>query len=237
MQFNQPLKQGTLRKRYKRFLADIDFGDPDITTVHCPNTGAMTGCAEPGFTVWCSQSDNPKRKYPMTWELSRNQQGHWIVINTQRANAIAGELLNSQGIAELERIVNWRSEQKYGAQNSRIDWLGEGPDNSLCFVEVKSVTLADNQQGYFPDTVSTRGQKHLQELIHVRQQGHRAAILFVVMHSAIEQVAPAAHIDPKYAQLCIDAADNGVEFYAYKATIDATKIELTRQLKVNLQQT
>ncbi|WP_404400266.1 DNA/RNA nuclease SfsA [Idiomarina seosinensis] len=237
MQFHRPLQRGILRKRYKRFLADIDFGNTDITTVHCPNTGAMTGCAEPGFEVWCSTSDNPKRKYAMTWELSRNQQGHWIVINTQRANALAGELLNNQHIKELEGLVNWRAEQKYGAQNSRIDWLGENPNGNLCFVEVKSVTLAENQQGYFPDTVSTRAQKHLQELILARQQGHRAVILFVVMHSAIDQVTPAAHIDPKYAQLCNQAAAAGVEFYAYKVSIDPEQIKLDRQIKVCLKQT
>ncbi|MGM0525031.1 MAG: DNA/RNA nuclease SfsA [Pseudomonadota bacterium] len=234
MQFNKPLKRGVLRKRYKRFLADIDFGDDHITTVHCPNTGAMTGCAEPGYEVWCSNSQNPKRKYQHTWELARDFNNHWIVVNTQRANTIAGEVLQQHTLSALADITDWRAEQKYGEQNSRIDWLGTCADGSHCFVEVKSVTLAEGDRGYFPDAVSTRGQKHLQELIQMRQQGHRAVLLFLVMHSAIERVSPAAHIDPKYAQLCREAAAAGVEFYAVKSSINEQQLTVDRPLHVNL---
>lgn len=233
MQFNKPLKRGVLLKRYKRFLADVDFGDGHITTVHCPNTGAMTGCAEPEFTVYCSESDNPKRKYRFTWELAQNHQQQWIVINTQRANRVAGEALASGLLAPLANIENWQAEQKYGAQNSRIDWLGEDGQKS-CFVEVKSVTLAEQNTGYFPDAVSTRGQKHLQELMEMRQQGHRAVLLFMVMHEGIEQVEPAAHIDAKYADLCQQAARQGVEFYALKANIDAHSVAPDQALPVRL---
>lgn len=231
MQFNKPLKQGVLRKRYKRFLADINFDTEHDTTVHCPNTGAMTGCAEPGFTAFCSQSDNGKRKYPLTWELAQDHDGHWIVVNTQHANKVAGEVLQQQRIAELADISQWQAEQKYGAQNSRIDWLGTAADGQQCFVEVKSVTLNNKGQGYFPDAVSSRGQKHLEELMLMRQQGHRAVLLFMVMHSGIERVSPAAHIDPKYAELCHQAAQQGVEFFAYNTIINRSEIKPNKSLQ------
>ena len=234
MQFNKPLKRGILDKRYKRFLADIDFGNQQFTTVHCPNTGAMTGCAEPGFTVYCSDSDNPKRKYRYTWELSVNHQQQWLVVNTQRANQIAGEALKAGLIADLANIPLWQAEQKYGEQNSRIDWLGTSDDGQRCYVEVKSVTLNEQGTGYFPDAVSTRGQKHLRELIHMREAGHRAVMLFMVMHSGIDEVRPAQHIDPKYAQLCIQAAELGVEFYALKTHISDAKIEPDRVVRFQL---
>lgn len=234
MQFNKPLKRGVLDKRYKRFLADIDFGESQFTTVHCPNTGAMTGCAEPGFGVYCSESDNLKRKYRYTWELSVDSQQQWIVVNTQRANQVAGEALKAGIIAELANLRDWQAEQKYGEQNSRIDWLGKAPDGQLCYVEVKSVTLNAQGTGYFPDAVSTRGQKHLLELIHMREAGHRAVMLFMVMHSGINEVRPAQHIDPKYAQLCNQAAERGVEFYALKTHISDTKIEPDRVIRFQL---
>lgn len=234
MQFNKPLKHGVLRKRYKRFLADIDFGDGHITTVHCPNTGAMTGCAEPGYEVYCSDSENPKRKYRYTWELSLTQDKDWIVVNTQRANALAGEALRNGFIEPLKNIREWVAEQKYGEQNSRIDWLGKSDDSPLCFVEVKSVTLNEGGHGFFPDAVSVRAHKHVQELMQMRQQGHRAVLLFMVMHRGINDVAPAQHIDPKYAQLCIEAADAGVEFYAVKTHISDAAIKLDRQIHFQL---
>ena len=234
MQFNKPLKRGVLHKRYKRFLADIDFGDEEFTTVHCPNTGAMTGCAEPGYEAYCSDSGNPKRKYQYTWELARTPQGDWIVVNTQRANQLAGEALQAGVIPELTGFSRWRPEKKYGEQNSRIDWLGENAAGDLCFVEVKSVTLAENNCGYFPDAVSVRAHKHIEELMHMRQQGHRAVLLFMVMHTGIEEVTPARQIDPKYARLCIEAAHVGVEFYAIKTHISNAEIKLDRPLRFQL---
>ena len=234
MQFNKPLRRGVLEKRYKRFLADIDFGDGQITTVHCPNTGAMTGCAEPGFDAYCSLSDNKKRKYSYTWELSRTKEGEFIAVNTGCANTLAGELLNSELIPELSGWSELRSEKKYGQENSRIDWWGVDTDHKECFVEVKSVTLAEKERGYFPDAVSQRAHKHLNELMRVVGQGHRAIQLYMVMHTGIESVSPAKHIDPKYAELCIKAAEHGVEFYAVKCAINEKEIRLERPVAVRL---
>lgn len=234
MQFNKPLRRGVLQKRYKRFLADIDFGDHQVTTVHCPNTGAMTGCAESGFEAYCSISDNKKRKYSHTWELSRNQDNDFIVVNTGCANTLAGELLRSALIPELSGWSELKAEKKYGQQNSRIDWWGIDKQNQECFVEVKSVTLADNTQGYFPDAVSQRAHKHLKELMYMVEQGHRAIQLYMVMHTRIESVSPAQHIDAKYSELCKEAANQGVEFYAVKCSVNEKEIQLDKPLAVRL---
>jgi len=234
MQFNKPLRPGVLEKRYKRFLADIDFGDSDMTTVHCPNTGAMTGCAEPGFKVWCSVSDNPNRKYSLTWELSQNNKGEMIVINTQHANRLAGELLKTDLMSEFSGWQEYKPEQRYGKEESRIDWWGRDPDNRECFIEVKSVTLADGAHGYFPDAVSQRAHKHLNELIQVVSDGHRGIQLYMVMHDGIESVSPASHIDPKYAELCKQAESAGVEFYAVKCSVTPQEIKLERPVPVTL---
>ncbi|MCK7459631.1 DNA/RNA nuclease SfsA [Idiomarina aminovorans] len=234
MQFNKPLRQGVLQKRYKRFLADIDFGQEPITTVHCPNTGAMTGCAEPGFTAWCNVSDNHKRKYSLTWELARNSKGEMIVVNTQHANRMAGELLQTDLLPELSQWQELKPEQRYGKEKSRIDWWGVDSDSRQCFIEVKSVTLADGEQGYFPDAVSQRAHKHLHELMQMVSEGHRAIQLYMVMHQGIENVSPASYIDPKYAELCKQAKYAGVEFYAVKCLASPEEIKLERPVPVNL---
>ena len=236
MQFNKPLEVGILHQRYKRFLADIEFAaqPQSIETVHCPNTGAMTGCAEPGYKVWCSVSDNPKRKYAKTWELAQNFADEWIVINTQRANQVAGEALAHGVIPELNDFTVWQAEQRYGEQNSRIDWLGQSTEGRQCYVEVKSVTLVEQQCGYFPDTVSARAIKHVQELEYMRAQGHRAVMLYVCMHSGADQIKPAAHIDPEYANACIKAAKNGVEFYALNTEISEQGIRANGVLPIVL---
>lgn len=217
MQFEPALQQATLVRRYKRFLADVETPEGHLLTIHCPNTGAMTGCAEPGFRVWYSTSANPKRKYPHTWELSETPQGDLIVVNTLRANQVAEMALAHQQLDALQGYSKIQREVKYGSESSRIDFLlsahSQRPD---CYIEVKSVTLYAEGCGYFPDAVTKRGQKHIRELIAMAKAGHRAALLFVVGHSAINHVKPAAHIDPAYARLCIEARDSGVEIYALK---------------------
>ncbi|HAJ3241839.1 TPA: DNA/RNA nuclease SfsA, partial [Escherichia coli] len=121
MQFDPPLQPAILLKRYKRFLADVVTPDGRELTLHCPNTGAMTGCAAPGDTVWYSTSDNAKRKYAHTWELTETQQGAVICVNTLRANSLAKEAISAGIIPELSGYNQLKSEVKYGEENSRID--------------------------------------------------------------------------------------------------------------------
>ncbi len=157
MQFPS-LSCGILIKRYKRFLADILLPNGEQITLHCPNTGAMTGCATTGDTVWFSTSDNPKRKYAHTWELTQTQAGDFICVNTQRANQLVQEALEKRWIAELAEYQTVLPEQKYGSENSRIDFLLKADNQPDCFVEVKSTTLlTENGLGMFPDAKTERG--------------------------------------------------------------------------------
>ncbi|MDU1085587.1 MAG: DNA/RNA nuclease SfsA, partial [Leclercia adecarboxylata] len=210
MQFIPALQPATLVQRYKRFLADVVTPEGVALTLHCPNTGAMTGCATPGDTVWYSTSENTKRKYPHTWEITQTADGEYICVNTLRANQLVKEAISLDLIPELRGYNALKSEVKYGAENSRIDFMLQAEDRPECYIEVKSVTLADRDYGYFPDAVTLRGQKHLRELISVAAAGKRAVLLFAVLHSAIGRFSPARHIDPKYAQLLNEAQKQGV---------------------------
>lgn len=214
------LSKGILLRRYKRFLADVALPNGEQITIHCPNTGAMTGCANVGDGVWFSTSDNPKRKYAHTWELTETQAGQFICVNTQRANQLVQEALQNQWISELADYAQILPEQKYGEENSRIDFLLKNHALPDCFVEVKSTTLlTENGVGMFPDAKTERGQKHLRELTQIAQNGRKAVILFAVLHTGIEQFEVAKQIDPKYAELCQQAVENGVQMLVYKAEV------------------
>ena len=233
MKFDPQLESAILVKRYKRFLADITLPDGSERTIHCANTGAMTGCATTGNTVWYSTSDNPKRKYPNSWELTQTANGHRICINTARANQLAVEAIEADVIEELKGYEQLKTEVKYGNENSRIDILLKSQHQPTCYIEVKSVTLLDEEQqgqGYFPDAVTTRGQKHLRELTEMAQSGSRAVLLFTVLHSGIEKVSPAHHIDAKYSQLLKSAQEQGVEVLCYKAELSNTEMKLVERI-------
>ncbi|WP_062569525.1 MULTISPECIES: DNA/RNA nuclease SfsA [Pseudoalteromonas] len=235
MHFLPPLQSAKLLKRYKRFLADLELETGEQFTAHCANTGKMTGCAEPGFSAYYSTSDNKKRKYPHSLQLTKNHFGQLICVNTAIANQVVHEALTHNVIKELCDYSTIQAEVKYGQENSRIDFLLTANDKANCYVEVKSVTLLseDNPQsgqGYFPDAQTVRGQKHIRELIEMVQQGHRAVLLFAVLHEGISQVSGAKHIDETYCSLLTQAIDCGVEVYAYKADISASAIALTEQV-------
>lgn len=232
MQFSPPLQRATLVKRYKRFLADVITSDGTELTLHCPNTGAMTGCAEPGDTVWYSTSENTKRKYPHTWELTETQNGALICVNTLWANRLTKEALEQGRVSELSGYSTLKSEVKYGAERSRIDFLLQADFRPDCYIEVKSVTLAEKDFGFFPDAITERGQKHLRELMSVAAEGKRAVIFFAVLHSAITRFSPARHIDAKYAQLLIEAQRKGVEILVYKAELSAESMTLKEPLPI-----
>jgi len=219
MIFETPFKKATLIKRYKRFLADVILEDGSETTIYCANTGAMTGCATAGDSVLYSTSNNKKRKYQYTWEFTLTQAGHWICVNTAKANALVAQAIAKQQIPELLGYQECKAEVKYGEENSRIDFLLSDENKVDCYVEVKSCTLLNERKqtgdGYFPDAVTIRGQKHLRELIEMKQQGYRSVLLFAVLHSAIKNVQPADFIDKKYADLFTQAKQAGVEVICY----------------------
>lgn len=219
MIFNTPFKKATLIKRYKRFLADVILEDGTECTIYCANTGAMTGCGSEGDTVFYSVSDNPKRKYQYTWEFTLTQENHLICVNTAKANALVAEAIELQLIPELVGYQTIKAEVKYGSENSRIDFLLTDEGKQDCYIEVKSCTLLDQRKqvgdGYFPDAVTLRGQKHLRELIQMKQQGQRSVLLFAVLHSGIKRVQAADFVDPKYTLLFEQAQQAGVEVVCY----------------------
>ncbi|WP_448565525.1 DNA/RNA nuclease SfsA [Thalassotalea ganghwensis] len=223
MSLTLSLEKATLIKRYKRFLADVTLTNHQQTTIHCANTGAMTGCAQPGDTIWYSTSTNTKRKYPYSWELTQTTQNHFICVNTHRANQLVENALVTQQLPPFKGHQALEREVKYGQENSKIDFKLIDKQGQETYIEVKSVTLLTQNQGYFPDAVTTRGQKHLRELIEMKQHGHRACLLFAVMHSGIDSVRPAKHIDPAYSELLSLAYQQGVELYAYQCSFNEIK--------------
>ncbi len=239
MKFHPPLQSAILIQRYKRFLADVQLDNGEIITLHCPNTGSMKNCAEPGSRVWFSTSAQKTRKYPHTWELIEINK-NLIGINTHSANKLVKEALEKKIITELAEYDEIRSEvtivdEKNIGEKTRIDFQLIAQDKPLCWVEVKSVTLGVGQGlGLFPDAKTERGVKHLEQLTARVQQGERAVLLFCVQHSGIQVVAPADEIDPLYGKRLREAAAAGVEILAYGAELSAEEIILTKRLKVDL---
>ena len=231
------LVRARLIKRYKRFLADVRLEDGKVMTAHCPNTGSMKNCIEEGADVWLSISDKPGRKYRYTWEYIRTSRGHFIGVNTGRANHLVVEAIHRGLVPRLVGYACLRREVRYGAEQSRIDILLNGHARRKdCYVEVKSVTLLESPPGrgigYFPDAVSERGAKHLRELMLMVNKGNRAVLFFCVQHSGINEVRPADHIDPQYGKLLRAAAGSGVEILAYKSRMSQGGFRLWRPLPV-----
>lgn len=218
MKLPAPLIEGRLLRRYKRFLADVLLPDGNEVIAHCPNTGSMQGCQPADARVWLSASNNPKRKLKYTWELVETAPEEVACINTSRPNSQAREAIEQGLVPELAGYGHCRAEVRYGAEKSRIDLHLSGhstlPD---AWVEVKNVTLCEDGQGYFPDAVTLRGQKHLRELMAQARAGERAVLFFVVNHTGIKSVRPADHIDPAYGELLREAEAAGVELLAYRA--------------------
>lgn len=231
MKLSPPLHHGILVKRYKRFLADVRLESGHIVTAHCPNSGSMKGCNFPGSPVVLSESDNPARKLKYTWELIRVN-GVWVGINTLRSNRLVEEGIRSGVIGELQGYESLHREVKYGL-NSRIDFLLESA-NGRCYVEVKNVTLVENETALFPDSVTLRGQKHLQELMEMVSRGYRSVVVFVVQREDCQCMAPADAIDPTYGKLLRQAHALGVQLLAYQAKVTPAEITIHRPLRLML---
>lgn len=218
----------TLLRRYKRFLADVQLADGQQITVHCPNTGAMTGCMEAGARIWLSHSANPKRKYAMTWEAIELSSGATICIHSAHANYVVADALAAGQIPELSAYSEQRREVKL-KEGSRVDFLLSEPGR--CVVEVKSVTLGlEGGVGAFPDAVSARASRHLDELIEHVTQGDRAVLLLLAMHTGINSIAPADPIDPKYGDTLRRAVAAGVDVLCYGCEVSASGVRLNRAL-------
>lgn len=235
MKFDIPLTKGKLIKRYKRFLADVQLADGSIIIAHCANSGSMLGLKDEGSTVWLSPNQNPKAKLDWRWELA-SQDDIPVGINTSRPNAIVEQAILDGKITELQGYKYSKREVKYG-KNSRIDILLSDDEKPDCYVEVKSVTLKRNlphsaNAAEFPDSVTSRGAKHLVELSDMVREGHRAIMVYLVQRPDCKEFRLAGDIDPAYLHAFKSAHKIGVEAICYDCSVDETSIEIRSSLPI-----
>lgn len=230
MQLPAPLLEGTLIRRYKRFLTDVELPDGQVVTAHTPNTGSMKQCAVPGYKVMLSRAANPKRKLPYTLELIQVGD-HWVDTHTQRTNRVVEEGLRQGWIEGLE---GYQVTPEFSIGSSRIDFMLESATEKV-LVEVKNVTLCHpDQVACFPDAVTTRGQKHLKELLEAKQQGYRSVIFFLVQRQEATAFSPADDIDPEYGRILREVVAGGVEALAYKTRVSLTETRIDTKIPVVL---
>ncbi len=235
MKFEHKLIRGTLINRYKRFLADIMLDSGETVTAHCANSGSMMGLKDEGNIVWVSPQTNPKAKLKYKWELVEVD-GSLIGINTSHPNRLVQDAINDGTITELEGYQNLRREMKYG-QNSRIDIFLSGSSlNDLnCYVEVKSVTLSRKKNiAEFPDSVTSRGTKHLKELSQMVADGHRAMMVYLIQRNDCTEFRIAADIDPTYAAALDAALYDGVEAVCYGCNLTNKEIIVEQRIPIRL---
>lgn len=219
----QGLLLGTLRQRYKRFFAEIELDQGEIVTAHCPNTGPMTGVSTPGSRVAVSLATNPQRKLAYTWEMIAVDQV-WVGINTALPNRIVGHMLRQKIFSCLPSYQELKPEVKYGTEGSRVDFLLTGGERST-YLEVKNTTWSTANLALFPDTVTTRGQKHLRELNQICSGNNQAVILYFINRADCDYFAPGDVADPVYGQLLRQAIASGVQVLACRFAVSPDTVK------------
>jgi sugar fermentation stimulation protein A len=235
MRFTKPLIPAILIRRYKRFLADVTLPSGEELTVHVANPGSMIGLADPGTQVWLSKSDNPKRKLAYSWELVAVNFGvgpEFVCVNTMHPNALVAEAIAAGLIPELIGYTTVRREVKYG-RSSRIDFLLEASTKAACYVEVKNVHLM-RQPGLaeFPDAVTARGARHLDELAGAIAAGKRAVMLFLIQIGSATRFTLARDIDPGYGRAFDRALAHGVEAIARRCALTTDAIVVSEAVPI-----
>jgi sugar fermentation stimulation protein A len=235
-----PLLRGTLVKRYKRFFADIQLDSGDLITAHCPNTGPMTGVCTIGAPVYVSQSDNPQRKLPYTWEMIQvnDTVPTWSGVNTSLPNRVIKAVLERHLIPELGEYQQVRSEVPYGQEKSRIDFvLDNGIDEPgpPIYVEVKNTTWTAGNLALFPDTVTTRGQKHIRELVNLLPEV-QAVMLYFINRGDCTAFAPGDSADRHYGELLRDAIAQGLKVLPCRFAVTPEAIHYLGLAEVHMSQ-
>jgi sugar fermentation stimulation protein A len=227
---------GRLVKRYKRFFMDITLADGTTITAHTPNTGSMLGLLAPGNEVMLTKSDDPKRKTAFT-AVAIKADGTWVGINTHWPNALVANSLSHELFAELHHYKSVKREVAYGPNlRSRIDLLLHSSDENKpqLYLEIKNVTLKIGGHAQFPDAVSMRARKHVEDLLWVLDQGHRAAIFFLVQRADCPYFAPAYSIDAHYGRMLKDAQHRGLMVKAFASEISGSIVQITHEIPCQL---
>jgi sugar fermentation stimulation protein A len=226
------LISGVLIKRYKRFITDVRINGNIIVNAHCPNTGSMKGCCEPGRPVYLSIHDNPKRKFKYTWELI-DMPTSLVGVNTLVPNRLVFKSIKAGLVAELRQYDIIEREVKI-SDHSRIDLVLKSRDQKTCYVEIKNCTLVEGGEALFPDAVTSRGRKHIDELVNLVNSGNRCAMFYFIQRTDAHVFKPADQIDPEYGKALRHAVNQGVEILVYDVDINLTGIKLNRKLPYEL---
>ena len=230
MNFGNKFISGLFIKRYKRFFVDIKINNK-IITAHCPNTGSMYGLLKKGNKVWVSKSNNPNRKLKYTLEIIRDKKSK-VGVNTHFTNKIVLHALQNKLIKEFKNISEIKPETKFG-KNTRFDFLIADKKNKS-FIEVKNVTLSRKKGlAEFPDAVTTRGLKHINELENAGKKNYKIFIIFLIQRDDCEFFTIAKDIDPDYAKALKLAVKNKLNILCYDCKFSSKGIKLNKQIKIN----
>ena len=227
MEFTKSLIKGKLVKRYKRFFADIKL-NKKVITAHCPNTGSMMGLLKTNNVAWVSKSDNPKRKLKFTLELIKVK-NNLVGVNTHLANKIVYHALTHNLISELKNCDHIKPEFSFNKE-TRFDFLLKN-NSKQCFLEVKNVTLLREKKiGEFPDSITSRGKKHLEHLIKAKKKGFSSYILYLIQREDCKIFKIAKDIDEEYKIAFDNALKNGVKVICYDCKLSNKEIKLDKEI-------
>ena len=229
MIFKEKLISGEFIKRYKRFFVDIKIGN-NVVTAHCPNTGSMMGLLKKGNKVWLSKSDNPKRKLKYTLQIIKSGSAK-VGVNTHLTNKIVFDALKSGIVKNFKKSITIKQEVKFG-KNTRFDFL-VSENNKKCFIEVKNVTLSrERNLSEFPDAITSRGLKHIKELLKAKKKGFQIYLFYVIQRDDCKEFRIAKDIDNEYYENYKLAKKSGVKFIAYNCKVGSKEIKIDKKIKI-----
>ena len=229
MNFENKLISGIFIKRYKRFFVDVQIEDK-LVTAHCPNTGSMLGLLNEGNKVWLTKSDNPNRKLKYTLQIIEDNKSK-VGVNTHLTNKIVLNALENNLIKEFNKDIKIKPEVRFG-ESTRFDFL-ISKKNYKAFIEVKNVTLKRKPKiAEFPDAITSRGAKHIHELIKASKKGYKIYIAFIIQREDCDQLSIASDIDPEYSQILSKAIRNKLKVLCYDCKFSSKGIKLNKKIKL-----